>query len=76
MKGIYKFENERMNDLFEWGLYDNHKKFKQVSEEWRKVNTDPRNLKEMDEFVVENFPEWYEDILSIDRYSGENHVSS
>jgi hypothetical protein len=33
LKGIHKFENERMNDLFEWGLYDNHKKFKQVIEE-------------------------------------------
>lgn len=66
LTGIYKFENERMNDLFEWGLYDNHKKFKQVIEEWRKGNTDPRNLKEMDEFVMENFPEWHEDTLIIE----------
>jgi hypothetical protein len=76
LKGIYKFEIERMNDLFEWGLYDNHKKFKQVIEEWRKGNTDPRNLKEMDEFVMENFPEWYEDSLIIEKKSGGNHVSS
>ncbi|HYN44403.1 MAG TPA: hypothetical protein VER35_00230 [Candidatus Limnocylindrales bacterium] len=61
LKGIYKFENERMNDLFDWGQYDNHKKFKQVIEEWRKGNTDPRNSIEMDKFVMENFPEWHED---------------
>jgi hypothetical protein len=47
------------------GLYDSHKKFKQVIEEWRKANTDPRNLKEMDEFVMENFPEWHEDTLML-----------
>ncbi|MCE8423817.1 MAG: hypothetical protein J5U16_07800 [Candidatus Methanoperedens sp.] len=74
LKGIYKFENERMNDLFDWGLYDNHKKFKQVIKEWRKGNTDPRNLKEMDKFVMENFPEWHEDALNIEKYSGENNV--
>ena len=74
LKGIYKFENERMNDLFEWGLYDNHKKFKQVIEEWRKGNIEPRNLKEMDKFVMENFPEWHEDTLIIEKYSGENNV--
>lgn len=61
LKGIYKFENERMNDLFDWGQYDNHKKFKQVIEEWRKGNTDPRNPIEMDKFVMENFSEWHED---------------
>jgi hypothetical protein len=65
LKGIHKFEDERMNDLFDWGLYDSHKKFKQVIEEWRKANTDPRNLKEMDEFVMENFPEWHEDTLML-----------
>ena len=76
LKGIYRFENESMNNFLEWGLYDNHENFKQVIEEWRKGNTDPRNLKEMDEFVMENFPDWHEDILSIERYSGENHVSA
>ena len=74
LKGIHKFEDERMNDLFDWGLYDNHKKFKQIIEEWRKANTDPRNLKEMDKFVMENFPEWHEDTLIIEKYSGENNV--
>ncbi|MBU3967884.1 MAG: hypothetical protein KKG76_11030 [Euryarchaeota archaeon] len=76
LKGIYRFENESMNNFFEWGIYDNHENFKQVIEEWRKGNTDPRNLKEMEEFVMENFPDWHEDILSIERYSGENHVSA
>ncbi|MCX9085666.1 MAG: hypothetical protein OIN87_12805 [Candidatus Methanoperedens sp.] len=70
LKGIYKFEDERMNDLFELGLYDNHKKFKQVIEEWRKGNTDPRNLIEMDKFVMKNFPEWHKDSLIIEKYSG------
>ena len=74
LKGIHKFEDERMNDLFEWGLYDNHKKFKQVIQEWKKGNTDPRNLKEMDEFVMGNFPEWHEDTLIIEKYYGENNV--
>jgi len=76
LKGIYKFENESMKDFFECALYDNHENFKQVIEEWRKGNTDPRNLNEMDKFVIENFPEWHKDILSIEKYSGENHVSA
>ena len=55
LKGIYRFENESMNNFLEWGLYDNHKKFKQIIEEWRKANTDPRNLKEMVVFASSLF---------------------
>jgi hypothetical protein len=28
----------------------------------------------MDKFVMEIFPEWYEDTLIIEKYSGENNV--
>lgn len=62
LKGIYKFENEASTEFQDWAVDDPHENFKQVLEEWREGNKNPKNLKEMDEFVKKNFPEWYKDV--------------
>lgn len=63
LKGIYKFEKEATTEFQDWAADDPHVYFIQVFEEWRKGNTDPKNLEEMDEFMKKDFPKWHKDIM-------------
>ncbi len=59
LKGLYKFEKEAATEFQDWAVDDPHENFKQVLQEWRKGNKDPKDLEEMDEFIKRNCPEWY-----------------
>lgn len=63
LKGIYKFEKEATTEFQDWAVDDPHDNFKQIFEEWRKGNKDPKNLEDMDEFIERNCPEWHKDIM-------------
>ncbi len=59
LKGLYKFEKEAATEFQDWAVDDPHENFKQVLQEWRKGNKDPKDLEEIDEFIKRNCHEWY-----------------
>jgi hypothetical protein len=58
LKGIYKFDKESKSEYREWSNDVAGEYFDVVLNKWKNNCNIPKNLKEMEDFIKENFPNW------------------
>ncbi|OPY30485.1 MAG: hypothetical protein A4E28_00250 [Methanocella sp. PtaU1.Bin125] len=59
LKGLYKVGEKSINEVVDYAADAPSNSFSEVLDMWKEGNTDPEKLREMDQFVKNNFPEWY-----------------
>ena len=58
LKGIYKFEKESENEFKDWTVDAPEQNFEEVFNKWKKYCTNPDDIKDMNEFIGKNSPDW------------------
>src|SRR4030042_779796 len=58
LKGIYRFEKESESEFKGWATDAPREYFGSILSDWKKECKNPQDLKEMEDFLMENCPEW------------------
>lgn len=58
LKGIYQFEKESKSEYKDWAVDAPKEYFKKVLNDWRNSCKNPKNVRDMEDFIIKNFPGW------------------
>ncbi|MEA3497184.1 MAG: hypothetical protein U9R42_14245 [Bacteroidota bacterium] len=58
LKGLYRFEKEATSEFSDWATDAPGESFSYALSEWKENKQNAEDLKEMEEFVKENFEKW------------------
>jgi len=58
LKGIHQFDKESSSEYSDWVEDAPGESFEEILGDWKKRCKNKKDIKEMDSFVKENFPEW------------------